>query len=184
LVPVRDAAWAGSVIDGIGFAVTGLALGLAVCRLARRRGSVWATVGAVATTLGGIVFACGSVAFAVLMWFATSPDLVPVPTGTALLEHVAGHPGHLFVLQMSGFIGYSIGVLVLAVALWRSGSVPRWLPTVLGLLTVALFAGVEGRALDVVEAAQNAMLLGVAWYLWRTCGARSGSRTSPADAVG
>ena len=167
LAPVRDAAWAGAVIDGIGFAVGGVALGLAVCLLAPSRGSVWATAGAVAGSLGGITFCGGIVSLGVLEWYATAPA-IPAQAGTALLDQVSGDPTHLMAVQAIGFVLHSLGVLLLAVALWRSRSVPRWLPASVGLLTVAAFAGFDGRALDLVEAARAVALILVAWYLWRT----------------
>lgn len=63
IAPHRDAAWLGAVIDGLGYAAVGIALGLAVCALAPARGSTWATVGAVVTGFGGVAFCAGMVSF-------------------------------------------------------------------------------------------------------------------------
>ncbi len=54
LAAVRDAAWAGTLADGLAFAVLGITLGLVTCHLVRGRGRVAALVGAVLTTVGGI----------------------------------------------------------------------------------------------------------------------------------
>src|SRR5919112_2782575 len=42
LAPHRDAAWLGTLFDGLGYAAIGIALGLAVCMLAPGRGSTLA----------------------------------------------------------------------------------------------------------------------------------------------
>jgi hypothetical protein len=167
LAPVRDAAWAGSVLDGLGIAAAGIALGIAVCLLAPARGAVWATTGAVLTGLGGVAFSAALVAFGVLAWYVTATDAIDAEAGTALLAYFEENPARIAVLQVPGFLLFTIGTLVLMVALWRARSVPRWLPIGVALLTVAAFI-VPGRALDVVQALQMLSLVGVAWYLWRT----------------
>jgi hypothetical protein len=50
IAPHRDT-WLGTVVNGLGFAVVGIALGLAVCVRVLRRGSTWANIGAVASGL-------------------------------------------------------------------------------------------------------------------------------------
>jgi hypothetical protein len=85
-----------------------------------------------------------------------------------LLQHVADDGAHLIAVQAAGFLLHALGLLLVAVALWRARSAPRWVPIALAVLTIATFSGVSGRALDVVEAARTATALPVAWYLWRT----------------
>jgi len=124
----RDAAWLGTVVNGLAFAPVGVALGLAVCVLAPRRGSTWANIGAIVTGLGGVTFCAGMVTFGSFAWYATDTDAIPADSGTALMAYVENNPGHVLGLQMAGFFLATLGSAVLMVALLRSRSVPRWLP--------------------------------------------------------
>jgi hypothetical protein len=57
-----------------------------------------------------------------------------------------------------------IGLALLAVGVWRSRAVPRWVPVVLGLAILLLVGAVN----DVMAMASNALLLvsflGIAWF--------------------
>jgi hypothetical protein len=166
LAPLRDAAWTGAVIDALGFAAMGVAVGIAVCLLVPARGAVWATVGAVLSGLGGVAFAAGMASFGVLVWYVTATDALPAAAGTTLMAYVEANMGHVGALQAPGFLAFTVGTLVLMVALWRSRSVPRWLPIGYGVLTVGVFA-LDGRPLDVVQAVQMLTLTVLAGFLWR-----------------
>jgi hypothetical protein len=163
IAPHRDAAWLGAIIDGLGFAAVGIGLGLAVCLLASHRGSALANIGAVLTGFGGVAFCGGMVAFGSFAWYATS---LPVDTGTALMSYFQDNPGHLIGLQMAGFLLVTLGSLVLMVALWRAGSVPRWLPVAYAVLTVGGFV-LDGVALNLVQATQMLSLTAVAYAALR-----------------
>ena len=156
--PLRDNAWIGTFVDGLAFAVTAIALSLVTCYLVRARGSKWATTGAVITSLAGIVFAMGSLAHGAVAWFATS-DVISVEAGTALLNQVEDNPLRVMVPVMVGFLGYSIGTLMLSVALLRGHAVPRWLPITFVVLTLAQFSPVPSRALDFIQIALMALLV-------------------------
>jgi hypothetical protein len=157
LAPNRDAGWLGSLLDGVAFGVVGVTLGLAVCLLAPARGAVWATVGAVTTGFGGVLFAAGILAMGTLAWYATATDAIPADAGTGP--------------QAAGFLLFTLGSLALMVALWRSGSVPRWLPVAYGVLTLGVFA-LDGVVLNVVQAVQMLTLVVLAGFLMRTVGTR------------
>lgn len=167
IAPHRDAAWLGTVIDGLGFAAIGIALGLAVCILAPGRGSTWANVGAVMTGFGGVAFCGGVVSFGSFAWYATDTDAIPADSGTALMTYLNDHPAHLMGLQMAGFLLITLGSLVLIVALWRARSVPRWLPIAYLVLTIGVFA-LSGVALNIVQAVQALSLVAVAFFALRT----------------
>jgi hypothetical protein len=166
IAPNRDGAWLGTLIDGLGFAAAGVALGLAVCLLAPARGSVLANVGAVMTGLGGVAFCAGIISFGSFAWYATSTDAIPAETGTALMTYLEDNPGHLMGPQMAGFLLFTLGSLVLMGALWRARSVPRWLPIAYLVLTIGLFV-FDGVALNVIEAVQMLSLVVVAYYALR-----------------
>jgi hypothetical protein len=167
IAPHRDAAWLGTLVDGLAFAAVGVALGLAVCRLAPARGAVWANVGALLTASGGVAFCAGAVSFGSFAWYATDTAAIPAGPGTALMSHVEDSPGHMMGVQMAGFLLFTVGSLVLMVALWRARAVPRWLPVAYLVLTVGTFA-LGGVVLNVVQAAQMVSLMIVAYYAART----------------
>jgi hypothetical protein len=166
IAPHRDAAWLGALVDGLAFAAIGVALGIAVCRLAPARGAIWANVGAVMTGIGGVAFCAGMVSFGSFAWYATNTDAVPVDAGTNLMTYAVDNAGHLLGIQMAGFLLTTLGSLVLMVALWRARSVPRWLPIAYLVLTIGVFA-TDGVVLNVVQAIQTLALVVVAFFAYR-----------------
>jgi hypothetical protein len=167
LLNVRDAAWSGMLLDGFAFAVIGLTLSLGVLHLARGRGRTAALVGAVLTTAGGILFAMGAATFATFGWFATAGDL-PDGAGRSLVDYANDHPGHLVGTDMAGFVVFTLGTLVLSAAVIRAKVVPIYAVVVFLLLTVALFVmPAASLALDVLQIAQMALLIGFAAVVWR-----------------
>jgi hypothetical protein len=166
IAPIRDSAWAGILADSLAFAIIGVTVGLVVLALVRARGSVIALVGAAATMIGGLLFAIGSYAFVAFAWYATS-DAVPVETGKALLSYVDQHPEHLRGPAMIGFLLFTLGSVLLCVALLRGRAAPVAALVAFLLLTVAQFVGVEGRLLDVVQIALMLLLVGLAAWAVR-----------------
>jgi len=165
--PHRDAAWLGTLLDGLAFAAVGIALGIAVCRLVpAARGAALATVGALLSGLGGVAFCAGMVSFGSLAWYATDPAAVPVDAGTSFMTYVVDNPGHVLGAQMAGFLLYTIGGLLLMGALWRARAVPRWVPIAYLVLTVGLF-GLGGVAMNIDQALQTLTVLPVAYYALR-----------------
>lgn len=162
LAPIRDNVWAGLLLDGLAFAVVGVTVGLAVCSLARSRGATLATIGAVLTSLGGIAFAMGAFAFASLAWHVTDTSLVNATDGAALLAYAVDNPLHGIAVQMVGFLSFTVGLVLLAIALLRAGTVPRALPISMLAILAAQFAPIPQRALDIVQIVLMASLIGVA----------------------
>ena len=166
IVASRDSAWTMYLVDGLGFAVAGVALALAVCMLARARGAAWANIGAVLTALGGMVFFAAEFAFASLAWYASTTDALPADAGTKLLTYLQNNGGHVIGVQAPAFIAYNLGVLLMCVALWRARAVPRWLPIAIAVLTLAQFA-MPASLGRVEEAVTMLSFVPVAWYLVR-----------------
>ena len=160
---IRDALWTTLLVDAIAFALIGLTLSVIVTTLAPSRGAAWAKAGGVAATLGGITYAMGAFGFAALTWYATETSALPVEDGTALLEYAVDHPAHVLGPQMAGFLMFTIGTVLLSVALLRSRTVPRWLPTGLLVLTAATFLPVPSRVLDGIQVAFMTLLVVLAW---------------------
>ena len=169
IAPHSDAAWLGTVVNGLGFATVGVTLGLAVCVLAPRRGSTWANIGAVVSGLGAVAFCAGLVAFGSFAWYATNVDAIPANAGSALMGYVESNPGHVLGLQIAGFMAATLGSMLLMVALWRARTVPRWLSLGYLVLTAGLFA-LRGDALSILQALQTLSLLTVAFFTLRAAG--------------
>jgi hypothetical protein len=167
LLEVRDAAWASMLVDGFAYAVVALTLGLGVLHLARGSGRVAALVGAVLATAGGILFAIGAGAFATFAWIATEPGL-PRGAGRTLVDYANDHVGHVIGADMAGFVTFTLGTLVLSVALVRARAVP--VPAVAGFvaLTLAQFVMPAGNdVLNYLQIAMMLMLVGFAAVVWR-----------------
>jgi hypothetical protein len=178
LAPVRDAIWTAILVDAVAFAAIGISFSLVVCLLAPGRGARIANVGAIVTTLGGMLFAMGAFAFAAMTWYITDPAALPVADGTRLFEYTVANPEHVLLPQMLGFLLFTVGTLILAAALFRSGSVGRWVPIAIVVTTVAQFA-VHDRALDFVQIGAMAVLILVGMRLARQVveGPRPSSRS-------
>ena len=159
LTAVRDGAWTGMLADGFAFGVLGLSLGLVVCHLVRGRGRVAALVGAVLTTAGGILFAMGGLAFATLTWFASG---IAEESGRSLVDYANDHPGHLLGATLAGFFLYTVGGLVLALALYRARAVPVAGLAAYVVLVAAQFAPLPGRTLDFLQIGMMALIVALA----------------------
>jgi hypothetical protein len=166
----RDATWPALMADGFAFAVLGITVALAVCSLVRGRGRIAALVGAVLTTAGGVLFAMGASASAAMAWYVTS-DALPEQAGRDLVDHLNANPGHQLGAQMAGFGLMTLGTLVVGVALWRGRAVPRLAIVTYAVLTVGLFLGLQGMAMNTVQALQTLLLASLAIPLWRSASA-------------
>jgi hypothetical protein len=122
------------------------------------RGASLANLGGVVATVGGVLFAMGAFAFATFTWYVTDSAALPLADGTRLLEYAVANPEHGMLVQMGGFLLYTLGTLILAAALLRARSVPRWLPIALVVLTIAQFA-TSDRILDIVQIAAMTVLV-------------------------
>lgn len=161
LAPVRDGIWTSILVDSVAFAAVAIGLSLVVAQLTQTRGAALANVGAVVASAGGILFAMGAFAFAAFTWYVTDPTVLPVADGTRVLDYVVANPEHLMLLQMGGFLLYTLGTLLLAAALFRARSVPRGLPIAMIVLTIAQFA-THGRVLDFVQIVAMMVLVALA----------------------
>ena len=163
---VRGSAWAGMLFDVAGSVVAGVSVGLAVCILVRSRGAIAAALGAAGTAVGASLFAAGVYAYFVLAWYATEPRAISAASGAQLMRYLDDNPVHIAALQFPGLLLFSIGVVLLATALWRSGAVWRWIPVALAVLAAAQFLTPD-NALDFVQAAMFIPFLAIAWFLWQ-----------------
>jgi hypothetical protein len=158
LAPIRDGIWTSILIDSLAFVAVAIGLSLVVAHVTQTRGASLANAGAVLAVSGGVLFAMGAFAFAMFTWYVTDPAALPIPDGTRLLEYAVANPERGMLLQLGGFLLYTVGTLVLAVALLRAASVPRWLPIAMIGMTLAQF-GTSDRALDAIQIAAMTLLV-------------------------
>ena len=168
MAPIRTSWWAWHVLGGLGTAVLAISLGLAVCLLAPRRGAAWATGGAIVTSLGGLAFLGAMGAEAVLGYYVTDTDALPVDTGTNFISYVNDNFAQLGVMLFPGFMLLGLGGLLLAVALWRAGSVPRWSVVAFAVTNLAGAVLPFGVVADVVNTVFFATILALAWFVWKS----------------
>jgi hypothetical protein len=164
LAPHRDYVWAFFTGAGVQLVIGATAAALATMLLARNR---WGTVGGATVWLGAALYGVGIGGWATAYYFGTDPGLAP-RIGTALIDRINDDTAHVLAVPIGGALLVGLGTLILAVALWRARTVPRWVPIVGALAAVATiaippdtFAGMAG------EAASSATTIAVGWYAWR-----------------
>jgi hypothetical protein len=176
IAPHRDYAWAFFVIAGVQLIIGACAAALASLLLARERGARWATAGASLVWLGAALYGVGIGGWAALYYFGTDPRALS-PAAGARLFHSFNHDGaHMLAVPFGGALIVAIGSLLIAVALLRARSVPRWVPIVGALSAVAtVLLPPDGAAGLVAEAASSVTTIAIGWYAWHT-GTRSVAR--------
>lgn len=156
-------AWPAMLADLLAYGLLTFCLALGVAHLVRGRGRVVATVGAVLVTIGGLLFAMGGMAFTTVMWFMGT---LSEDSGRELVDLANDDVPHLLGVEMAGFFLITLGTLVLSAALFRARAVPRPAVVLFVVLTLGLFAGLSGTAMNVVQAAQVLLTGAVAIPLW------------------
>jgi hypothetical protein len=167
---IHEAWWAWHLFGGLANTLLAVTLAIAVCVLAPRRGAVWATVGAAATLLGGLFFGAGVAAEGAAMGYAGDPRALPRQAGAALLKHINDHPERYVAAIIPGLILSTLGLLVISVALWRAGTVGRWVPiTLLAGTVLDFFAPMKiGWVPGLL---QSVAIIAIGWYVWARRGA-------------
>jgi len=93
-----------------------------------------ATVAAVLCTIGFICNGLSQTLWGYLLWFATEPG-VDRPAGVAVVD-AAQNASMVPTLPVTfaSVPVFALGLLLLAIALWRAGTVPRWAPVLIVLV--------------------------------------------------
>jgi hypothetical protein len=74
----------------------------------------------------------------------------------------------MLAVPLGGALLIALGSLLIAVALWRARSVPRWVPLVGALSAVAVLAlPPSGAGGLVADAASSVTTIALGWYAWR-----------------
>jgi hypothetical protein len=106
------------------------------------RGRAFATAG---TALAGIGLAANSLSQAThgyLLYWASSPDIARNAGADVVAVAVADTAPVTLPVTFWSVPLFAVGVLLVAVALWRAGSVPRWVP--IGMVVGGVAAGAVG----------------------------------------
>lgn len=110
---------------------------LGVAHLVRRGAPALANVGLIVVGLGCFGHAVyGGIS---MMTVVMAQDPAHRTEYAALLADVESSP--VMVFTAMGLLGTVLGLLLLAVGLWRTRVVPRWIPALLGLFLVVEFVG-------------------------------------------
>ena len=174
--PAREHFWTWHVIGPAVLVVGATTLALAVLVLVRARGAACATAGAAFSWLGAALYASGIGGLGPIHYFATDAEALEPAAGTRFLDYVNdGGFLRLWGPALAGAVLVALGTIALAVALWRAGAVPRWVPVVLAVAMVLTFLVSFNRPLALlVDCALAAASLAVAWYLWRAAPGHAG----------
>jgi hypothetical protein len=140
----------------------------AIATLVRDRGATAATAAAVVGGFGCFCGALGNVLPGFNLAATVSAHTPPAAAQHYLVTTFTSTVGRMLIVGY--LLGMLTGALVIAVALWRSRLVPRWLPLVFAIgLAVATFApaGIASVPLQLPFAAAMVLL---AFHIWRTAG--------------
>src|SRR4051812_6694712 len=164
----RGYVWAFFLVAGVQLIVGASTTALAALLLAPARGARWANVGGSFVWLGAAIYGVGIGGWATLYYFGTDPVALGPATAARFIEHVNDDTARMLAVPIGGALLVAVGAMLLAVALWRAGTVPRWVPVIAVLTSVTgivlppdTIAGIVG------EAASSATSIAVGWYAWQ-----------------
>jgi hypothetical protein len=166
--PVRGYVWAFFVVAAVQLVVGACAAALAGWILTPARGARWATVGGSLIWLGAAIYGVGVAGWAAIYFYATDTAVVDPGTAARLVDHANADTARMLAVPFGGAVLVAIGSMLLAVALWRAGSVPRWVPIVGAVSTLATTLVPPSTAVGVIgEALSAATTVALGWYALR-----------------
>ncbi|MGY2873022.1 hypothetical protein ACVW00_000212 [Marmoricola sp. URHA0025 HA25] len=167
IAPVRDSMWLMVMLTAVLGPLNIAAQGIAVVVLVRTRAAGAATWGAALMILGGVMEAVGVANFAAAYFYPSDPA-VAHSAAADVYDAIAHDHTHLLVLQLPGHLLLTAGIITQAVALFRGGAVPWWVPTLtLAILLTYAFPG--SGALGLVSVVpMTAGCVAVAYFARRT----------------
>jgi hypothetical protein len=168
IAPMRDYIWTFFIVAGIQLIVGACAAAVAGWVLTPARGARWATVGGSLIWLGAALYGVGIGGWAALYYFGSDAAVLGPATAARIIDHANDDTARMLAIPIAGALLIAIGTLILAVALWRAGTVPRWVPVVGALSAVATVmlppSGIPGL---VGETASSATTVALGLYAWR-----------------
>ena len=166
--PGRAFHWPFLTLVGANVVVSVWLVSVAALLLVPRRGWQWATAGVALAVIGSAFYAVGVGGWAMVYFFGADSSALDPATATAFIDSVNADAFRLFGSAASGAIAVAIGTLVLAVGLWQSGNVPKWV-VVLGVVgaLITFILPTTGALGSLVEAPQALTSVMIGWYAWR-----------------
>jgi hypothetical protein len=166
--PVRGYVWAFFAIAAVQLVVGACAAALAGWILTPTRGARWATVGGGLIWLGAAVYGVGVAGWAAIYFYATDTAVVAPATAARLVDHANDDTARMLAVPFGGALLVAIGSLLLAVALWQARTVPRWVPIIGAISTLATILIPPSTAIGVAgEALSSATTIALGWYAWQ-----------------
>lgn len=165
---MRGYVWGFFLVAGVQLVVGACAAALAAWLLVPGRGAAWATVGGSLVWLGAAIYGVGIGGWATVYYFGTDPGALDPATATRLIDHVNDDTARMLAVPIGGALLVALGSMVLAAALWRARTVPRWVPVV-GIVTAitGIVIPPDTVAGIIAEAANSATTIALGWYAWR-----------------
>lgn len=176
--PIRDFFWAWHVFAGTNLALGIPALAIAGWLLVPARGSGLATVGGAMMWVGTALYGVGLGGLATVFYFGSARDAIGAEAGTRLLDHVNDQVARLYGPLLAGAALVALGTVMLAVALWRARSVPRWVPVLLATIPLTFVLPTSGLVGLVVELPTAIGSIALGWYAWRRTRSEDAARAS------
>ncbi|SFR04387.1 hypothetical protein SAMN04488564_102515 [Lentzea waywayandensis] len=139
---------------------------LATMFLVRRRGSAWATWGAALMWIGGGLQGAGVAGWAAAYFFPTDPGIAP-EVGNAVIQAANNDTVHLFALMIPGAVLVLLGTVLQCVGLFRSHTVPKWVPVLLLFIVVTFVIPGNGLAGLLTSIPMAVGAIGLGYYAWR-----------------
>lgn len=168
VVPSREFHWPFLTLAGANIVAAAMAGVIATLSLVPRRGWPWATAGAALGVVGAGFYAVGVGGWAMVYFFAADSTALDPATASAFVDSVNADAYRLFAAAFTGAILIAIATMVMAVGLWRSGNLPKWI-IALGVVgsIITFFLPTTGVVGALVESPQAAAGVLTGWYAWR-----------------
>ena len=170
--PMREYVWAFFAVAAVQLVIGASAAALAGVLLTPARGARWATAGCGLIWVGAAIYAVGVAGWASLYYFATDTSVVDPGTAARLVDHANDDGARMLGVPFGGALMVALGSLLLAVALWRARTVPRWVPILGAISTMATIVIPPYTAPGLVgEGLSSATTIALGWYAWHRPGA-------------
>lgn len=164
--PIRQLWWGVLLGLGVVASLTVTAQAVATLVLVRHRGSMWATWGAALMWAGIAVQSVGAGLLAGAYYFPTSSE-IPHADGVVVFQAIAEDQLHLFGPLAIGGLIVMVGTVLQAVGLFRSRTVPRWIPAATLFTLVTFVVPGDGVAGLITSLPMAAGAIGLAVHVWR-----------------
>jgi hypothetical protein len=166
--PMREYVWWFFAVAAVQLIVGACAAALAGWILAPARGARWATIGGSLIWLGAAIYGVGVAGWAAVYFYGTDAAVLDRATAARLIDHANDDTARMLAVPVGGALLIAIGSLLLAVALWRARTVPRWVPILGAISVVATILIPPSKVLGLAgEALSSLTTIAIGWYAWR-----------------